>query len=175
MVWRNVLWPIGLQTSGSSDSSTDNGPHFASKFLQQVSAVMGVHQIFTSAYHPATNCPVDRFNRTVLAMLSHYAGARTDLDKVLGPTMAAYNSTVHSSTGFAPHEFVSTTATRVLNSPPNPCPLRDKGEWRREFLQRSAAIGACSAKTTKPPYSSLSILVVVLLHLIVRSETALVA
>jgi hypothetical protein len=33
----------------------------------------------------------------------------------------------------------------------------------------------CSAKTTKPPYSSLSMLVVVLLHLIVRSETALVA
>jgi hypothetical protein len=33
----------------------------------------------------------------------------------------------------------------------------------------------CSAKTTKPPYSSLSILVVVLVHLIVRSETALVA
>jgi hypothetical protein len=32
-----------------------------------------------------------------------------------------------------------------------------------------------SAKTTKPPYSSLSMLVVVLVHLIVRSETALVA
>ena len=33
----------------------------------------------------------------------------------------------------------------------------------------------CSAKTIKPPYSSLSILVLVLVHLIVRSETALVA
>jgi hypothetical protein len=33
----------------------------------------------------------------------------------------------------------------------------------------------CSAKTTKPPYSSLSMLVVVLAQLIVRSETALVA
>jgi hypothetical protein len=30
----------------------------------------------------------------------------------------------------------------------------------------------CSAKTTKPPYSSLSILVVVLEHLIVRSDSA---
>jgi hypothetical protein len=34
---------------------------------------------------------------------------------------------------------------------------------------------SCSAKTTKPPYSSLSILAVVLVHFIVRSETALVA
>jgi transposase InsO family protein len=33
----------------------DNGPQFASKFLQQVNAVLGVHQRFTSAYHPATN------------------------------------------------------------------------------------------------------------------------
>jgi hypothetical protein len=33
----------------------------------------------------------------------------------------------------------------------------------------------CSAKTTKPPYSSSIMLVVVLVHLIVRSETALVA
>jgi transposase InsO family protein len=126
---------------------TDNGPQFASKFLQQVSAVMGVHQRFTSAYHPATNGQVERFNRTVLAMLSHYVGASTDWDKVLGPTMAAYNSTVHSSTGFAPHEFVRTTAPRVLTSPPNLCPLRDKGEWRREFLQRSAAIGAQAKET----------------------------
>jgi hypothetical protein len=34
---------------------------------------------------------------------------------------------------------------------------------------------SCSAKTTKPHYSSLSILVVVLVHFIVRSEIALVA
>jgi hypothetical protein len=34
---------------------TDNGPQFASKFLQQVSTVLGVHQRFTSAYHPSTN------------------------------------------------------------------------------------------------------------------------
>jgi transposase InsO family protein len=51
---------------------TDNGPQFASKFLQQVRNVLGVHQLFTSANHPATNGQVERFNRTVQAMLSHY-------------------------------------------------------------------------------------------------------
>jgi hypothetical protein len=45
-----------------------------------------------------------------------------------------------------------------------------------KLLPNSSIDGAnCSAKTTKPPYSSLSMLVVVLVHLIVRSETALVA
>jgi hypothetical protein len=42
-------------------------------------------------------------------------------------------------------------------------------------LKGTCGRAPCSAKTTKPPYRSLSMLVVVLLHLIVRSETALVA
>ena len=46
---------------------------------------------------------------------------------------------------------------------------------KREVQERYVLLDVCSAKTTKPPYSSLSILVVVLVHLIVRSETALVA
>ena len=126
---------------------TDNGPQFASKFLQQVSAVLGVHQRFTSAYHPATNGQAERFNRTVLAMLSHYVGASLDWDKVLGPVMAAYNSTVHSSTGFAPQEFIRATASRVLTTPMNSNTPLDKGEWRREFLRRSALIGAQAKET----------------------------
>jgi transposase InsO family protein len=79
-----------------------------SKFLQQVSAVLGVHQRFTSAYHPATNGQAERFNRTVLAMLSQYVTYSTEWYRHLGPAMVAYNSTVHSSTGFAPIEFVRT-------------------------------------------------------------------
>ena len=108
---------------------------------------MGVHQRFTSAYHPATNGQVERFNRTVLAMLSHYVGASHDWDKVLGPTMAAYNATVHSSTGFAPIEFVRATAPRVLATTTTQCTPLDKGEWRREFLRRSALIGAQARET----------------------------
>jgi Chromo (CHRromatin Organisation MOdifier) domain len=115
--------------------------------LQQVSNVLGVHQRFTSAYHPATNGQVERFNRTVLAMLSHYVGASSDWDKVLGPVMAAYNATVHSSTGFAPHEFIRATAPRVLAAQTIPIAPRDKGEWRRDFLRRSAEIGAQAKET----------------------------
>jgi transposase InsO family protein len=85
---------------------TDNGPQLVSKFLQQVSAILGVQQRFTSAYHPATNGQVERFNRSLLTMLCHYVGANRSWDKVLGAAMAAYNATVHTSTGLAPHEFL---------------------------------------------------------------------
>jgi hypothetical protein len=53
--------------------------------------------------------------------------------------------------------------------------LRIGLHWKRSWVWFRVMLGACSAKTTKPPYSSLSMLVVVLVHLIVRSETALVA
>jgi transposase InsO family protein len=69
---------------------TDNGPQFASRFLQQVSAILGVQQRCTSAYHPATNGQVGRFNRSLLTMLSHYVGVNRSWDKVLGAAMAAY-------------------------------------------------------------------------------------
>jgi hypothetical protein len=42
-------------------------------------------------------------------------------------------------------------------------------------ISASSDCGDVVQKTTKPPYSSLIMLVVVLVHLIVRSETALVA
>jgi hypothetical protein len=126
---------------------TDNGPQFASKFLQQFSNVLGVYQRFTGAYHPATNGQVERFNRTVLTMLSHYVDASSDWDKVLGPVMAAYNATVHSRTGFTPHKFIRATAARVVAAQTIPIASRDKGEWRRDFLRRSAEIGAQAKET----------------------------
>jgi transposase InsO family protein len=67
---------------------TDNWPQFASKFLQQVNAILGVQQQFTSAYHPAINGQVERFNRSLLTMLSHYLGENRGWDKVLGAAMA---------------------------------------------------------------------------------------
>jgi hypothetical protein len=56
--------------------------------------------------------------------------------------MAAYNASVHSSTGCSPHEFIRATAPRVLAAQTIPIAPRDKGEWRRDFLRRSAEIGA---------------------------------
>jgi transposase InsO family protein len=129
---------------------TDNGSQFASKFMQKLSAVMGVLQRFTSAYHPATNGQVERFNRTVLAMLSHHVGNSLDWDKVLGPVMAACNSTVRSRTGFAPQEFMRATAPRILASGTSPWPPLDKGEWRRQFLRRVSVIGVGKRKSTAP-------------------------
>jgi Integrase core domain len=45
---------------------TDNGTQIISKFFQTVCRLLGVKQLFTTAYHPSTNGQVERFNQTVL-------------------------------------------------------------------------------------------------------------
>jgi transposase InsO family protein len=57
---------------------TDNGTQFVSKFFQTVCRLLGVKQVFTTAYHPQTNGKCERFNRTILSALSHYISDNQD-------------------------------------------------------------------------------------------------
>ena len=52
-----------------SELLSDRGASFLSKLLQ-VYLVMGIHKANTTPYHPQTDGLVERFNRTLLAMLS---------------------------------------------------------------------------------------------------------
>ena len=54
------------------ETLTDNGPQFASKFLQETCQALGISNAFTSAYHPQTNGQAERFNRTLVAMLRYF-------------------------------------------------------------------------------------------------------
>jgi transposase InsO family protein len=45
---------------------TDNGSQFVAKFFQTFCRILGVKQVFTSAYRPSTNGQTERFNRTVI-------------------------------------------------------------------------------------------------------------
>ena len=57
---------------------SDNGKQFASKFFQAVCSIRGLSNIFKSTYHPQTNVQVDRYNRTILAMLRNYVNEHQD-------------------------------------------------------------------------------------------------
>ena len=51
---------------------SDNGKQFNSKFFQRVCKILGVQNLFTTAYHPQTTGQTERFNRTILSALRHY-------------------------------------------------------------------------------------------------------
>jgi transposase InsO family protein len=85
---------------------TDNGTQFVAKFFQAVCKLLGVKQVFTTAYHPQTNGQCERFNRTVLSAITHYVSDnQDDWDELASTATYAYNCTVHSSTGYTPFEL----------------------------------------------------------------------
>jgi Integrase core domain len=62
---------------------SDNGPCFASTFFQVFNNVLGVKHVFTSAYRPTTNGQVERWNASLVDMLTHLTREK-DWDRSLG-------------------------------------------------------------------------------------------
>ena len=82
---------------------SDNGKQFAAKFFEAVCSLLGLSNIFTSTYHPQTNGQVERYNRTMLAMLRNYVNEhQNDWDRYTTALTYAYNNHVHRSTGTTP-------------------------------------------------------------------------
>ena len=119
---------------------SDNGPQFNANFFQSVCRVLGITNLYTSAYHPQTNGQVERWNRTIASMLRNYVKEhQDDWDVYVGPLTYAYNSQVHRTTRTKPFEL-------VLSRPPPEFSLRradrdappsDRGTQRAEFLRPS--------------------------------------
>ena len=65
------------------------------------------HKTRTIPYHPASHVLDERFNLTLLMMLTMFAGEhRDDWDDLLPAVMMAYSSSVHESTGFSPYRLM---------------------------------------------------------------------
>ena len=70
-------------------------------------SLLGLSNIFTSTYHPQTNGQVERYNRTILAMLRNYVNEhQEDWDRYATALTYAYNIHVHRSTGTTPFSLV---------------------------------------------------------------------
>jgi hypothetical protein len=100
---------------------SDNGTQFNSKFFQACCQILGIHQKFTTAYHPQCNGQVERFNRTILSQLRKYIGEhQNDWDLFNGALTYAYNTQVHTSTGCTPFELILSRPPSTLILQPEP-------------------------------------------------------
>jgi len=85
---------------------TDRGAEFESELFSQLMSWMGIDKLRTTVFKPSTNATVERFHRTLNAMLAKsISESQRDWDDKLPLVLAAYRATPHSSTGFSPNRL----------------------------------------------------------------------
>lgn len=83
---------------------TDQGRQFESKLFAEMCSMLSIKKTRTTPYHPQSDGLVERFNRTLGAMLSQYVNDHhTDWDEHLCYVMLAYRSSIQETTRFTPH------------------------------------------------------------------------
>ncbi|KAL5500047.1 hypothetical protein EMCRGX_G011541 [Ephydatia muelleri] len=83
---------------------TDQGRNFESALFKEVCLLLGVQKTRTTPYHPQSDGLVERFNRTLLDLLS--IASREDeqnWDLCIPAVMLAYRTSVQESTGCTPY------------------------------------------------------------------------
>ncbi len=82
---------------------SDQGRDFESKLFKEMCILLSIKKTRTTPYHPQSDGQVERFNRTLLNMLSkHVEDDQTDWDIHIPHVMMAYRSSQNESTKFSP-------------------------------------------------------------------------
>ena len=83
---------------------SDQGKEFESQLFKEICSLLGVEKTRTCAYRPQSDGLIERFNRTLISMLSMFVDQnQQDWDDHLPYVMAAYRATQHKSTGVTPN------------------------------------------------------------------------
>ena len=114
--------------------------------IHTLSELLGTVKTKTTPYHPRSDGLVERFNRTLLAMLAMFVSQEHDnWDDLLPFMMLAYNTTVHTSTGFTPYRLVfgdecnlpGNLVHRELRADPPPGDPGTYASWVQQALYES--------------------------------------
>ena len=98
-IFQNVICRHGCP----KEILSDRGTVFRSELVSELLKILGVKQLFTTAYHPQCNGLTERWNKTVVDSLSLYMNTKqTDWDYYLPFVTLAYNSSIQQSTKFSP-------------------------------------------------------------------------
>ncbi len=108
---------------------SDRDSRFTSKFWTALWSLSGTKLAMSTAYHPQSDGQTERANKTLEEILRSYVNLKAnDWDQHLAGAEIAYNSSIHSSSGFSPFylnygeeislplDFVS-TASNIMNVP----------------------------------------------------------
>jgi Integrase core domain len=123
---------------------TDNGSQFVAKFFQTFCRILGVKQVFMSAYRPSRNGHTERFNRTFIEFMGAYVSEQQRYwDEMAAIATYAYNVKSHSSNWYTPFEIVTSVPQDSLLAQMESTPEQSivtKAVCRNEFL---AKVSSC--------------------------------
>lgn len=86
---------------------SDQGRNFESVLFQELCRLLEINKTRTSPYRPQSDGLIERFNKTLLSMLSLFVDKnQQNWDSLLPYVMMAYRSSVHATTGFTPYKVV---------------------------------------------------------------------
>ena len=124
---------------------TDQGRDFQSKLMKELLKLLEIDQTRTVPYRPQSDGQTERFNRTLLSMLTSFVDENQEnWDEVLPYVLSAYRATMHETTNCSPNLMFLGRENRMpvdllFGSPPgdgNPpaCP-NEYVEWVRDATQ----------------------------------------
>lgn len=86
---------------------SDQGSNYGSDLFKEVCKLLEIHKTRTTPYHPSGNGLVERFNQTLLNMVSAYVSDnQKDWDLYLPLLTSAYRSCAHDSSGLSPNQIM---------------------------------------------------------------------
>ena len=86
---------------------TDQGRNFESALFAEMCKLLDIQKTRTTPYHPQSDGMVERFNRTLEALLSKFVDHnQKDWDEHLQILLMSYRSAVHESTGCSPAKLM---------------------------------------------------------------------
>ena len=116
----------------------DNGREFMNNPWRKLFSELKIHYTTTPLYNLSSN-PVDRFHRTIIAMLrTRGDGVQDNWDLWINPSLFAYNTTVSSSIGVTPHYSMYEREVMLLVDWVFPTPSVEKRmmyQWTRDMLE----------------------------------------
>lgn len=94
---------------------SDNATSFISQVIKELTHLFSMKKIFSTIYHPQSNI-VERAHRTLNAYLRAFTTKNKDnWDELLKYATFVYNNTVHTTTGYTPHELAHGFQIKIPN------------------------------------------------------------
>ncbi|PIK50755.1 hypothetical protein BSL78_12341 [Apostichopus japonicus] len=101
-----------------SEIHTDQGRQFEAKLFQELCRLLEINKTRTTPYYPQSDGMIERFNRTLEAMLALVvAPDQRDWDCWLPYVMLSYRSAIHESTGYSPFEILMGRRASIQYTP----------------------------------------------------------